>query len=555
MLIPMTTVKEILTQMTSPTPEDEALIQKAYDFGKKAHEGHTRYSGEPYFIHPSAVAHHLARLGMDAETISAALLHDAIEDAKATPEEVEKEFGKEVLFLVEGVTKLGKHKYQGGERHAESLRRLLVATSADVRVLIIKLADRYHNMETIEHVPEHKRRRIAVETLEIYAPIADRLGMGSVKSALEDLAFPVVDGDAYQHAVEVRKLKSKETETGLARVQKDLQHALVRKGMKDFTTSIRMKGLWSLHQKLKRKGDDITRIHDIAALRVVVPTIDDCYTALGVIHAQWKPLPGEFKDYISFPKPNGYQSLHTTVITAEAGIVEMQVRTQDMHQRAQFGIASHMSYKELGKTAPKAAFKRLSFPWVRDLIPTLLNFKRPGVQPPAAIPKSADIPRWLTELADAHASVAGPNDFVEGLKSDFFSHRVFVFTPRGDVIDLPVESTPADFAYAIHSDLGDHMQGAKVNGKLVSFDTYLRNGDIVEIIRRDSAHPTSKWLDFVKTSIARKHIRAALEEHERPPVRDPIRTEKKERRKEARKLESKIDRKKKINAPKKRKKK
>ena len=555
MLIPMTTVKEILTQMTSPTPDDEAMIQKAYDFGKKAHEGHTRYSGEPYFIHPSAVAHHLARLGMDAETISAALLHDAIEDAKATPEEVEKEFGKEVLFLVEGVTKLGKHKYQGGERHAESLRRLLVATSADVRVLIIKLADRYHNMETIEHVPEHKRRRIAVETLEIYAPIADRLGMGSVKSALEDLAFPVVDGDAYQHAVEVRKLKSKETETGLARVQKDLQHALVRKGMKDFTTSIRMKGLWSLHQKLKRKGDDITRIHDIAALRVVVPTIDDCYTALGVIHAQWKPLPGEFKDYISFPKPNGYQSLHTTVITAEAGIVEMQVRTQDMHQRAQFGIASHMSYKELGKAAPKAAFKRLSFPWVRDLIPTLLNFKRPGVQPPAAIPKSADIPRWLTELADAHASVAGPNDFVEGLKSDFFSHRVFVFTPRGDVIDLPVESTPADFAYAIHSDLGDHMQGAKVNGKLVSFDTYLRNGDIVEIIRRDSAHPTSKWLDFVKTSIARKHIRAALEEHERPPVRDHIRTEKKERRKEARKLESKIDRKKKINAPKKGKKK
>ena len=542
----MTTVKEILTQMTAPTPGDEALIQKAYDFAKKAHEGHARYSGEPYFIHPSAVAKHLAELGMDAETIAAALLHDAIEDAKATNEEVRQEFGDEVLFLVEGVTKLGKHKYQGGERHAESLRRLLVATSADVRVLIIKLADRYHNMTTLEHVPEHKRGRIAIETLEIYAPIADRLGMGRLKKELEDLAFPAVDPDAYRHAVEVRKLKTKETEEGLARVQKELQHALVRKDIKNFSTAIRMKGLWSLHQKLKRKGDDITSIHDIAALRVIVPTVDDCYIALGVIHALWKPLPGEFKDYISFPKPNGYQSLHTTVLTAEAGIVEMQVRTEDMHRRAQFGIASHMSYKELGKTAPTSAFRRLSFPWVRDLIPTLLNFKK---TPVAAAPDTSnkkvptDVPRWLTELADAHASVAGANDFVEGLKSDFFSHRVFVFTPRGDVIDLPIESTPADFAYAIHSDLGDHMQGAKVNGKLVSFDTKLRNGDVVEIIRRESARPTSKWLDLVKTSVARKHIRAALEEHERPPIRDPIKAVKKEQRVEQKKLERKLSKK------------
>lgn len=534
----MTTVREILTQMTAPTPADEALVEKAYEFAKRAHEGHTRYSGDPYFIHPAAVARHLAELGMDAQTIAAALLHDAIEDAKATEEEVAREFGKEVLFLVEGVTKLGKHKYQGGERHAESLRRLLVATSADVRVLIIKLADRHHNMTTLEHVPEHKRRRIAVETLEIYAPIADRLGMGRLKKELEDLAFPAVDPDAYQHAVEVRKLKTKETEEGLARVQKELQHALVRRGLKDFQTAIRMKGLWSLHQKLRRKNDDITSIHDIAALRVIVPSVDDCYAALGVIHSLWKPLPGEFKDYISFPKPNGYQSLHTTVVTADAGIVEMQVRTKEMHQRAQFGIASHMSYKELGKEAPKAAFRRLSFPWVRDLIPTLLNFKRAPVNQGTSR-KPADVPRWLTELADAHASVAGTSDFVEGLKSDFFSHRVFVFTPRGDVIDLPIESTPADFAYAIHSDLGDHMQGAKVNGKLVSFDTKLRNGDIVEIIRRDSAHPTKKWLDFVKTSVAKKHIRAALEEHERPPTRDPIKAIKKEERAQLKKAQAK----------------
>ncbi|MDB5189618.1 MAG: (p)ppGpp synthetase SpoT/RelA, pyrophosphokinae, partial [Parcubacteria group bacterium] len=429
----MTTVKEILAHMSNLTPEETALIEKAYVFAQKAHEGHARYSGEPYFIHPTAVARYLAEFGMDAETVAAALLHDAIEDAKATSEEVEKEFGAEVLFLVEGVTKLGKHKYQGGERHAESLRRLLVATSADIRVLIIKLADRYHNMTTIEHVPEHKRKRIALETLEIYAPIADRLGIGRMKRELEDLSFPAVDPDAYQHALEVRKLKSKETEIGLARAQKELQHALARKGVRDFSTSIRMKGLWSLHQKLKRKNDDITQIHDIAALRVLVPTVDDCYTVLGVIHSLWKPLPGEFKDYIAFPKPNGYQSLHTTVLTPEAGIVETQIRTKDMHQRAQFGIASHMSYKVLGKAAPKGAFQRLSIPWIRDLVPTLLNFRRPTtpvatpepVKGPAKKSKStSDVPGWLAELSDAHTSTLGTQDFVEGLKSDFFSHRV-----------------------------------------------------------------------------------------------------------------------------------
>jgi len=537
----MTTVKEILAQMKSPTPADTALVERAYEFAKKAHEGHLRNSGEPYFIHPAAVAKHLAELGMDAETIAAGLMHDAIEDARATPEEVEAEFGPEVLFLVDGVTKLGKHKYQGGERHAESLRRLLVATSADVRVLIIKLADRYHNMSTIEYVPAHKRRRIALETLEIYAPIADRLGMGRLKKELEDFSFPAVDPDAYQHAVEVRKLKSKENEKGLARVQKELQHALVRKGIKDFSTSVRMKGLWSLHQKLKRKGDDITQIHDIAALRVIVPTIDDCYSVLGIIHAMWKPLPGEFKDYVAFPKPNGYQSIHTTVITAEAGIVEMQIRTTQMHQSAQFGIASHMSYKTLGTSAPKGAFQKLSFPWIRDLVPTLLNLSRktPAVATPAepakqqkTKPKQAvndTIPRWLTELADAHEQAAGTSDFVAGLKSDFFSHRVFVFTPTGDVIDLPTESTPADFAYAIHSDLGNHMNGAKVNGKLVSFDTALRNGDVVEILTKESARPTAKWLEYARTSMAKRHIRNMLEQMspKLPPVPEPKAAKKK----------------------------
>jgi GTP diphosphokinase / guanosine-3',5'-bis(diphosphate) 3'-diphosphatase len=523
----MTTVKEILGEMRSPTPADAALIQKAYDFGLQAHADDKRYSGEPYFIHPAAAAKILAGLGMDASTIVAGLLHDAIEDGKVTEEEVTKEFGAEVLFLIQGVTKLGKHKYRGAERHAESLRRLLVATSADVRVLIIKLADRYHNMTTIEHVPKEKQRRIALETLEIYAPLADRLGMGRMKRDLEDLAFPIIDPDAYQHAVEVRKLKSKETETGLQRVQKDLQREFARKGLRNFRTEIRMKGYWSLHQKLKRKDDDITEIHDIAALRVIVQSVDDCYVALGVIHARFRPLPGEFKDYIAFPKPNGYQSLHTTVLSQEAGVVEMQVRTEDMHRRAQFGIASHMSYKELGKTATKGAFEMLSFSWIRDLVPTLLNFSKKGEPPAPLAPKKesrkpdAIKPYWLRELADVHTEFAESSEFVDRLKEDFFSHRIFLFTPKGDVIDLPMHSTPIDFAYAIHSDLGDHMVGAKVNGKMVSFDTTLGNGDIVEILKRDSGRPTTKWLEMARTSVARRHIRSALDVAERGVIGTP----------------------------------
>lgn len=510
----MTPVKEILGAMRVRTPEGDALVEKAYEFGKNAHKDHLRYSGDPYFIHPAAAAKILAELGMDAPTVAAGLLHDAIEDAKASPEEVEKEFGKEVLFLVEGVTKLGKHKYRGAERHAESLRRLLVATSEDVRVLIIKLADRYHNMQTIAHVPEEKRQRIALETLEIYAPLADRLGMGHMKKELEDLAFPVIDADAYQHAIEVRKLKTKETEAGLVRVQKELRKELAKRGLQKFRTDIRMKGLWSLHQKLKRKGDDIDQVHDIAALRIVVQTIDDCYVALGAVHARFKPLPGRFKDYIAFPKPNGYQSLHTTVLTGDAGIVEMQVRTEEMHQRAQYGIASHMSYKQLGKSAGKAAFDALSFAWIRNIVPTLLNFSKKPAGKPATNEKRSQVapaPRWLAELADVHESLSGSDEFVGRLKEDFFSHRIFLFTPKGDVIDLPINSTPLDFAYAIHSDLGQHVAGAKVNNKLVSLDTTLGNGDIVEIIRKDSARPTQKWLDMARTSLARKHIRAALE--------------------------------------------
>jgi GTP pyrophosphokinase len=268
-----------------------------------------------------------------------------------------------------------------------------------------------------------------------------------------------------------------------------------------------------LHQKLKRKDDDISLIHDIAALRVIVPSVEDCYTTLGIVHSMYKPLPGEFKDYIAFPKPNGYQSLHTTVVTPQAGIVEIQIRTEEMHKNAMFGIASHMSYKQLGrdidklsKEAQKSKFSSLSFSWARSLVPSLKSVSKDESE----IDGAANVPPWLSELAEAHKEVAGTEEFVEGLKEDFFSHRVFVFTPKGDVIDLPSESTPIYFAYAIHSDLGNHLQGTKVNGKLVSFDTKLNNGEVVEIVRRDSAHPSSKWLEIVRTSLARRHIRNAL---------------------------------------------
>ena len=509
----MITSKELVNRMSSPSPADSALVERAYELSKKAHEGHLRFSGEPFFTHPAAVALELAEYGMDAASVAAGLLHNAVRLGRLTPEAVTKTCGDETLFIVEGVVKLAAHAYKGSKRHAESLRRLLVATASDVRVLIVKLADRHHNMETLEHVPEGKRRQIALETLEIYAPLADRLAMGRMKRDLEDLAFTYVDPDAAHHTAEVRKLATKETEAGLVRIRRTIQTELAGKGF-TFRTETRLKGLWSLHEKLLRKGNDITQVHDIAALRIVVPALEDCYGALGVVHALYHPLPSGFKDFIAFPKGNGYQSLHTTVVTPEAGIVEIQIRTEEMHRRSQFGVTSHMSYKQLGKSVEKLdrdtqknRFAALSFSWVRSLIPTLMRIKKPDEREQGGI----KAPLWLEELADAHLEVAGSKEFIAGLKEDFFSHRVFIFTPRGDVVDLPAHSTSIDFAYAIHTDLGNHLQGAKINGKLVSFDTPLKNGDVVEILRRESAHPSSKWLEHVRTSLARKQIRAALE--------------------------------------------
>jgi len=514
----MPNVKEITSLVDNFSKRDIALIEKAYDFAKEAHKNHKRISGEPYFIHVFETAKSLAELNMGPKTIAAGFLHDSIEDVGIKEAEIEKNFGKEILFLVQGVTKLGTLKYRGQKRHVESLRRLLVATSKDIRILIMKLMDRLHNMKTLEYVPKNKRRRIALETLEIYAPIADRLGMGRVKRELEDLAFPYVHPKEYEETKILLKQTSKGIENRLDKIHKSLKKVFAKHNITKFRTENRIKGLYSLFRKLERKENDIEKIHDIAALRVIVPTVDDCYKVLGIIHNAWRPLPGEIKDYIAFPKPNGYQSIHTKIFTGDGSIIEIQIRTEKMHRGAQFGIASHLSYKEGGSTQSKQQ-ARINILWIKQLIPSLLKMPRGSSDLELHKRKGAgkkkvktNAPRWIQEIAEAHESDSPEErEFLQSLKADFFRHRVFVFTPKGDVIDLPIDSSPVDFAYAVHSDIGNHISGTKVNGKMTSLNTQLKNGDIVEIIIKPGSHPTQKWLDYAKTTLARRKIQASLQ--------------------------------------------
>ncbi|MBI5004955.1 MAG: bifunctional (p)ppGpp synthetase/guanosine-3',5'-bis(diphosphate) 3'-pyrophosphohydrolase [Candidatus Lloydbacteria bacterium] len=469
---------EALLKISKPEKRDVELLTKAYHFSKQAHDGQKRFSGEPYFNHAFATAYKLAELGMDTETIAAGLLHDTIEDGEATEEILKKEFGDEIAFLVEGVTKLGKLRYQGIERHTESLRKLFFAVAKDIRVLIIKLADRFHNVQTLEHVRKEKQKRIALETLEIYAPFANRLGMGELKGTLEDAAFPFAYPEPYRDITEQLRDRKNIKQKHLEKVNRTLQKELAGHGIVDFKTDYRIKHTYSTYQKLLKKEKDIEKIYDIAALRIIVGSVEECYKTLGIIHSLWRPLPGRIKDYIAFPKPNGYQSIHTTIFTGDGDIVEIQIRTEVMHQEAEYGIAAHFAYKE-ERASPNsnALNKRL---------------------------------RWVKQLSEWQKQVHESKEFLENLRMDFFEHRVFVFTPQGDVIDLPENASPIDFAYAIHSDIGNHASGAKVNGKFTSLDTPLKNGDIVEIITKKSSMPNQKWLQYVKTTLARKQIRSAL---------------------------------------------
>jgi len=504
-------LNDLLRESKLSKKADIELLTKAFEFSQKAHEGQNRLSGDPYFVHPYEAAKILASIGSDPKTIATGLLHDTVEDAGVSKEDLEKEFGKEITFLVEGVTKLGKLKYRGAKRHSESLRKLFVAMSQDIRVIVVKLADRLANMHTLQFVPKEKQRRIAEETMEIYAPIAYRLGIGVVKKQLEDLAFLFVMPDEYRKVKELLKLKHKDSQKKLEKIRRTLRKVLAEENVKIIRTNYRLKGLFSLYRKLKKHDWDVDRVYDVSALRIIVNEVDDCYKVLGIIHGIWKPLPGRIKDYIALPKINGYRSIHTTIFTGDGGVAEIQIRTEKMHMEAEFGIASHFAYKGDAKDSQENSGLR----WIAKLIPLKINWgkenRNSNWQFGPTNTTQIETPKWVKDLVKVQSSTDDEEMFLENIKTDFFKERVFVFTPEGDVLDLPIDSTPIDFAYAIHSDIGNHIFGSKINGKLVSLDTKLKNGDIIEIQTQKNYHPTEKWLKVVKTSTAQKQIKSELE--------------------------------------------
>lgn len=482
------TVEEIFKYIPELNSEDKALIEKAYYYARNAHDGQVRKSGEPYFNHVVATAINLAKLKMDVHSVCAGLLHDVLEDTDRTDEELRDEFGDDIYKIVDGVSKLGKLKYTGLERHVESLRKFFVAMSEDTRVVIVKLCDRLHNISTLEFVDPHKRRRIALETIEIHARLADRLGMGKLKAELEDLAFPYVYPEEYNKTLGLLRELHPMDNTKLELIIETLKEELEIFDVVIDRVDHRIKHLYSLWIKLKKNNYDTGKVYDVVALRILVSNLSECYQALGVIHSLYKPVPNRFKDYIAVPKPNGYQSLHTSVFAGDGSTIEIQIRTLDMHKKAEYGVASHMVYKEkqkhkLGQVNGDKQSKILG------------NNK------------------WAEELLELQKDVTKHDEYMERLHNDFFKNRVFVLTPKGDVIDLPEGSTPIDFAYHIHSEIGNHIHGAIVNHKMVSLDTVLYNRDVVNIEIKDSSHPNRKWLDMCQTHMAKRHIRNYLREH------------------------------------------
>lgn len=471
-----TQLSKIFGVMKNPDDKDKALVEKAYHFAQNAHKDQLRKSGEPYFSHVFATAYNLAELGMNSIIISAGFLHDVLEDTPTTEEELEKEFGKEIVSLVNGVTKLGTVKYKGVERNVENLRKFFISMAEDMRVLVIKLADRLHNIETLEFVRPDKQRRIALETLEVYAPLANRLSMSILKGRLEDAAFKFAYPKEYKEVSQILLDKKDVKEKYLLEVKHKLLEKFKHEHIKNAEINSRQKHLYSLWRKLQKYNMDVGKIYDIIALRVMVNTVSECYHVLGIIHGEWTPMPHRFKDYIAVPKANGYQSLHTTIFTGTGGIVEIQIRTHAMHEQAENGLAAHFAYKEKG------------------LDPKQFN--------------------WIKELNDLNVQEnEKPEKFLETIKINFFKDRVFIFTPKGDIIDLPEGASVVDFAYAIHTDLGNHAQGARINGKNAALHTVLKTHDIVEVQVNKNAKPSSKWLDFAKTSLARREINSYQKDH------------------------------------------
>jgi GTP pyrophosphokinase len=481
----MIRLNDILEKVSQYRPEaDLDLVKKAYVYSAKVHQGQIRKSGEPYLVHPLEVAGLLADLKLDEASIVAGLLHDTIEDTLANPEEIKELFGPEVLALVEGVTKLGTFQHgptSQEEKQAENFRKMLVAMAKDIRVILVKLADRTHNMRTLEHMKPEAQQRIAQETLDIYAPLAHRLGIQWVKVELEDLAFKYLSPRDYEDVEQQVAQTQKDRARFIADVVQLLQTKLKEAGL-EAEVEGRPKHLYSIWKKMRKNGlNSVSQLHDIVAFRLILKSVPACYETLGLIHSLWKPVPGRFKDYIAIPKPNMYQSLHTTVIGPTGERIEIQMRTEEMHRIAEEGIAAHWAYKE-GKNATGRDEQK--FAWLRQLM------------------------EWQQDLKD-------PREFLETVKVDLFTDEVFVFTPKGDVRSLPQGSCPIDFAYAIHSEVGAHCAGAKVNGKIVPLRYKLKNGDSVEILTSANVRPNKDWLSFVKTSRAQAKIRNFIKQQQR----------------------------------------
>ncbi|EQK44816.1 relA/SpoT family protein [[Clostridium] bifermentans ATCC 638] len=470
-------LQELIEKIKRYAPNgDLDLIEKAYYYGKKAHEGQLRKSGEPYFIHPIAVANILCDMELDMQTIAAGLLHDVVEDTEFTYEDIKNDFGEEIADLVDGVTKLGQIKYKSKEEtQAENLRKMFLAMSKDIRVILIKLADRLHNMRTLKFMPPEKAKAKATETLEIYGGIASRLGIYKVKWELEDIALRYIDSDGYYDLVEKVAKKRSQREAYIERIVHILKEKFDEVNI-NCDIYGRPKHFYSIYRKMKNKHKDFEEIYDLMAVRIIVNSVKDCYAVLGMVHTLWKPIPGRFKDYIAMPKPNMYQSLHTIVVGPDGEPLEIQIRTNEMHNIAEYGIAAHWKYKE-GKTTVKESKLEEKLQWLRQMM------------------------EWEKDLKD-------PQEFMDALKDDVFNSQVYVFTPKGDVIELPAGSTPIDFAYRVHTNVGNKCVGAKINGRIVTLDYKLQNGNIVEILTSaNSSGPSRDWINIVQTPNAKSKIR------------------------------------------------
>jgi GTP pyrophosphokinase len=462
--------------------DDVEIIRRAWDYSLEHHQGQVRASGEPYVLHPLEVAHVLAEMKLDSTAIAAGLLHDAVEDTAVTADDITRLFGEQVAHIVEGVTKIDKIQFANSEdRQAENVRKMLLAMVSDVRVVLIKLADRLHNMRTLQHLRVERQQAIARETLDIYAPLAHRLGMGKVRGELEDLAFRYVDAVSFEKVGTAIDERRKEGEDFLEEVERTLQEKLKEHKI-EARVEWRIKRLYSIYQKLQKQRSSVDQVYDLLAVRVITKSVQDCYAIFGLIHSIWRPVPGRIKDFIAMPRPNLYQSLHTTVMGGGGHQFEVQIRTEEMHRIAEEGIAAHWKYKANGSPISSKDEQRLA--WVRSLV------------------------EWQREMSD-------PNEFLSTLKIDLYPEEVYTFTPKGKVVVLPKDASPVDFAYSVHTEVGQTCTGARVNGRMVPLRTRLRNGDIVEIVTQNGHTPSRDWLTFVKSSRARNKIKHWLNEHQR----------------------------------------